>query len=146
MKLLPENIEYIIIHSSRTRNPKPHQGVRLLDKVHRMRRAFSWNLGGHDCYHHFVIRTDGVVEEARPLDVPGNHTLGFNEKSISVCYMGGVDRRGFPVDTRTDAQKEAMRELLDRLQEQFPKAVAVLHSQLAPRRSGGCPGFSLEQL
>lgn len=146
MKLEPDNVKYIVIHSSHSRKPKPTDGVDLLNLVHRMRGAFSWSLGGPACYHHFVIRTDGVVEHGRSLDTPGNHTFGFNESSISVCYMGGADRHGRPADTRTEAQKKALRELLDTLQQQFPNAAVVVHKQLAPRGAKGCPGFGLEHI
>ena len=146
MKLLPENIQYIVIHSSHSKNPRPHHGVKLLNEVHRAHGAFNWDLKGNACYHHYVIRTDGTVEVGRSLDEPGNHTFGFNEKSISVCYMGGATRQGWPADTRTDKQKEAMRKLLDELLEKFPKAVVVTHMQLAPRRARGCPGFTIDNL
>lgn len=146
MKLAPENVEYIVIHSSHTKNPKPKDGVELLNKVHRMDGAFSWDLSGPACRHHYVVRTDGTVELGRPLDIPGNHTYGFNERSLSVCYMGGVTSNGWPADTRTDAQKHALLGLLEELVKQFPNASAVTHAQLSPRHARGCPGFSLEHL
>lgn len=146
MKLAPENVEYIVIHSSHTKNPKPTDGVKILDKLHRMAGAFSWDLSGHACRHHFVIRTDGLVEAGRPLDITGNHTYGINERSVSVCYMGGITDGGCPADTRTSKQQAALKELVERLGEQFPNANAVCHCQIAPRTAKGCPGFSVEQL
>lgn len=146
MKLVPENVEYIVIHSSHTKNPKPKDGVSKLNLLHRMEGAFSWSLEGPACRHHFVVRTDGAVEVGRPLDTPGNHTYGVNDRSVSVCYMGGVTENGFPADTRTDAQRAALKELVKRLEDQFPNAKAICHSQLTPRTARGCPGFSMEQL
>lgn len=146
MELLKENIEYIVIHSSHTRKPRATDGVKLLNKVHRKQGAFSWELNGTACGHHFIVRTDGVVEPGRPLNVPGNHTLGFNEKSVSVCYMGGLSLDGRPQDTRTPKQKASLQIIVDKLREQFPKAVVVTHAQLLPRRDAGCPGFNITNL
>lgn len=147
MKLLPESIEYIVIHSSHTKNPKPTDGVKFLNRLHRQAGAFSWDMSGTACRHHFVVRTDGTVESGRDTDTPGNHTYGgINDKSISVCYMGGSTASGWPADTRTEEQKVALRELVARLEIEFPQAKAICHCQITPRTAKGCPGFSTEQL
>ena len=70
----------------------------------------------------------------------GAHCLNHNKHSIGICYDGGLDAMGEPDDTRTEAQKVALRELLERLHGQFPKAVIVGHKVFDPMKA--CPCFN----
>lgn len=149
MKLLPEQVRYIILHSSHDINPKPSWGVDYLDRKHRMEGIFTHIPHGHHCGHHFVIRLDGTVDAARTLDMTGVHTYGHNEESVSVCYIGGrsADKPWQERDTRTPEQKKAMRELVRELEERFPEARTVTHNMLRKfRETKGCPGFHIDQL
>ena len=58
---------------------------------------------------------------------------------FGICYEGGLDIRGQPADTRTPAQKTAMRQLLADLRQRYPRALVVGHHDLDPRKS--CPCF-----
>ena len=58
--------------------------------------------------------------------------------SIGVCYEGGLDIRGQPADTRTPAQKAAMRTLLEQLHARYPRAVILGHHDLNPQKSCPC--------
>jgi N-acetyl-anhydromuramyl-L-alanine amidase AmpD len=68
--------------------------------------------------------------------VKGHH---YNTHSIGVCYEGGLDARGQPADTRTTAQKLALRHLLEDLHRRYPRALIVGHRDLSPDRK--CPCF-----
>ena len=70
----------------------------------------------------------------------GAHCLNHNLHSIGVCYEGGLDANGKSADTRTEAQKVSMRELLERLHEQFPKAMIAGHNVFNPMKA--CPCFN----
>ena len=61
-----------------------------------------------------------------------------NKYSIGVCYEGGLDIRGQPADTRTEAQKQTMRQLLEELHERYPRAVIVGHHDLNPHKDCPC--------
>ena len=58
----------------------------------------------------------------------GAHCLNHNKHSIGICYEGGLDIHGRPADTRTEAQKVAMRLLLEQLHARFPKAIITGHN------------------
>ena len=45
--------------------------------------------------------------------------------SIGVCYVGGVDKNLDPKDTRTDAQKETLRCILEDLKDRYPQAQII---------------------
>ena len=126
-------INLIIIHCSAVR-PWQESGFREIDRWHRQR---GWKYG---CGYHYIVRRDGSVEEGRPLELIGAHCQYRNDHSIGICYEGGLDAEGKPADTRTEAQKVAMRELLVRLHSEFPKAVIAGHNVFDPMKA--CPCFN----
>ena len=126
-------IMLIIIHCSAV---QPGQRSSALD-IDRWHRALGWKSGGY----HFVIRRDGTIETGRRLDEVGAHCAGHNRYSVGVCYEGGLDADGRPADTRTPQQVKALRELMERLHGEFPKAVIVGHHDLNPQKA--CPCYDV---
>ena len=57
----------------------------------------------------YLIRLDGTVEHGRPEAEIGAHCQNHNEHSIGICYVGGLDNLNRPADTRTPAQRLALR-------------------------------------
>ena len=75
----------------------------------------SWHVKGNgwsDIGYHYVIELDGTIKEGRPMHRSGAHTKGHNTGSIGVCYIGGIDKNKNAKDTRTNAQRTAMDELI----------------------------------
>ena len=125
-------ITLIIIHCSAVK-PWQESGVREIDRWH---RAKGWK----SCGYHYVVRRDGTVEVGRPVEEVGAHCLNRNRHSIGICYEGGLDVSGNPADTRTEAQKKALRELLQQLHAQFPRAIIAGHNVFNPMKA--CPCFN----
>ena len=125
-------ITLIIIHCSAVR-PDQQSSVAQIDSWHR-ERGFKLGIG-----YHYVVRRDGQVEPGRPEFLVGAHCLNHNSHSIGVCYEGGLNIRGQPADTRTEAQKQAMRQLLEELHRRYPRALIVGHHDLNPGKD--CPCF-----
>lgn len=125
-------ITLIIIHCSAVK-PWQESGVREIDRRH---RAKGWK----SCGYHYVVRRDGTVEVGRPVEEVGAHCLNRNRHSIGICYEGGLDASGNPADTRTEAQKKALRELLQQLHAQFPRAIIAGHNVFNPMKA--CPCFN----
>lgn len=93
-------INSIVIHCSATPEGKNFTAADI-DAWHR-KRNFS-QIG-----YHYVIRLDGLVEEGRPIELPGAHCIeqSMNRESIGICYIGGCTADGHtPKDTRTLAQQ-----------------------------------------
>ena len=124
-------IRLIIIHCSAVR-PWQVSGQQDIDRWHRQK---GWN----GCGYHYVVRRDGTIETGRPLEMVGAHCVHHNQHSIGVCYEGGLDADGLTADTRTKIQKVAMRQLLEKLHEQFPKAIIAGHNVFDPTKD--CPCF-----
>lgn len=78
-----------------------------------------WHLarGFKDVGYHFVIKLDGTIELGRPLNQVGAHVANANTGTIGICYIGGLDSNGKPKDTRTNAQKESLLNLINMLKE-----------------------------
>ena len=125
-------ITLIIIHCSAVK-PWQESGVREIDRWH---RAKGWK----SCGYHYVVRRDGTVEVGRTVEEVGAHCLNRNRHSIGICYEGGLDAEGRPADTRTETQKKALRELLQQLHAQFPRAIIAGHNVFNPMKA--CPCFN----
>ena len=117
-------IKRIIIHCTATRADRPFTPS-ALEASHRQR-------GFTACGYHHYITTDGVTHEMRPVEQPGAHAKGYNLASIGIAYEGGLDADFHPADTRTTAQRNALRTLLVRLRHQFPQAQIMGHRDLSP--------------
>lgn len=127
----PNDIDAIVIHCSATRDG---QNVKAsdIDKWHRER-------GFKCCGYHFVIDLDGTVEVGRPVTMDGAHcdtsgTSGktYNKHSIGICYIGGLDKKGNPKDTRTWRQKRAMQKLVLDLINRYPIVEVIGHRDASP--------------
>ena len=125
-------ITLIILHCSAVK-PQQVSGFREIDRWHRQ-RGFK-----NGCGYHYIVRRDGSIENGRPLEMVGAHCQNHNQHSIGICYEGGLDANGKPADTRTDAQKTAIRQLIERLHKQFPKALVTGHNVFNPMKA--CPCF-----
>lgn len=125
-------INRIIVHCSATPEGKEFHASDI-DRWHKQR-------GFNGIGYHYVITLDGKVEEGRPLDKAGAHASGYNSHSIGVCYIGGVEADGkTPKDTRTDAQKEALKTLIGKLKKKYPNVIVHGHNEVANK---ACPCFN----
>ena len=123
-------INLIIIHCTATIEGR-YYTVSTIDSWHRQR--------GFDCIgYHYVVYRDGTVHEGRPVAKVGAHCAGHNANSIGVCYIGGVDDKQQPKDTRTHAQRDALVNLLMLLKRQYPAAVIRGHRDFSTK---ACPSF-----
>lgn len=126
-------IEKIIIHCSAT-PASADIGVSEITAWHKER-------GFLECGYHYVIRRNGEIEKGRSKEKIGAHTKGFNVKSIGICLVGGVDKNGKARDTKTKAQEESLRALLDELLAEFKGASVLGHRDLNKNKE--CPSFDV---
>jgi len=134
--MLKRNINRLVIHCSAT--PE----YRWVDS----REIKAWHManGWKNIGYHYVILLDGTVEKGRPESVQGAHVKGYNSMSIGICYVGGIDNNGKPKDTRTNAQMEAMENLIYDLLEKYPKAKIMGHNEF-PGVKKACPSFDVRK-
>lgn len=129
-------INYIIIHCSATKAEQDYH-AKDIDQWH---KAKGWNGIGY----HKVIDLDGTIENGRSIEVAGAHCAGHNSDSIGICYIGGLDAKGNPCDTRTEAQKQSLIKLLKELRAKYPKAKILGHRDM-PDVHKACPCFNAKK-
>lgn len=127
-------VNYLIIHCSAVK-PTQTSSARQIDAWHKAR---GWRSIGY----HYVIRRDGTIERGRPDSVIGAHCAGHNADSIGICYEGGLNLLGKPADTRTEAQKHALRSLINSLKIKYPHALVRGHNDFSPKP---CPCFDVKK-
>lgn len=133
----PTNITAITVHCAATPEGKHFSATRISEMD--IARA---DLGNQIAYH-YVIEIDGKTVQTLRHDQRGAHTGGHNTGNLGICYVGGVAKDGkTPKDTRTPAQKEALRALVARLKTQYPKAIVRGHRDWPGVRKA-CPSFDV---
>jgi N-acetyl-anhydromuramyl-L-alanine amidase AmpD len=129
------SVDYIIIHCSATREDRDYSAEQMM--ADHKKRGFE-TIG-----YHFYIRKDGKVSQHRKIYQVGAHCKPYNYNSIGVCYEGGVRRDGTHGDTRTEAQKREMKDLIHNLRLMFPKAVVRGHCDMPRAAPKDCPCFKV---
>ena len=96
--------------------------------------------GWSDIGYHYVIRRNGALEAGRPLERTGAHVSGHNADSIGICWVGGY--KG--IDSRTIAQRNTMKILIELLLKIWPKATVKGHRDFAGVTKT-CPSFDVAE-
>ena len=126
-------INEIIIHCSATPEGRDY----TVSDIRRWHLARKFK----DIGYHYVIYRDGSVHTGRPVARAGAHCFKHNAHSIGICYIGGLAMNGkTPKDTRTEAQKVAIVQLLKDLHNRYPKATIHGHREFAAK---ACPCFDV---
>ncbi|MBR1542433.1 MAG: N-acetylmuramoyl-L-alanine amidase [Bacteroidaceae bacterium] len=129
------SIAFIILHCSATRCDQSYSFEAC--KRDHLKRGFT------DIGYHWYIECDGTVHEGRKEELVGAHCKERNKHSIGVCYEGGLNENGQFADTRTEAQKDSLLDLLIQLHQRYPEAVITGHNEFNPHKA--CPCFDAEE-
>lgn len=104
-----------------------------VEAVHNLHLKNGWSGIGY----HYLITVDGKVWEGRPDDTIGAHAAPQNNNSIGICYVGGMNEQKKFADTRTQQQKEAMKELVAGLVKKYPTITRIIgHRDISPDLDG----------
>lgn len=104
----------------------------------------GWKQVGYTDLFHLDGRVERLVDnnedaEVDPWEVT-NGVKGYNGISRHIVYAGGCDAAMRPKDTRTPAQREAMRGYVLDFHARHPEVRIVGHNQLAAK---ACPSFDV---
>ena len=80
----------------------------------------------------------------------------MNERSVGICYIGGLDANGRPADTRTNAQKRVLYQIIMDLQWEYNILQVLGHRDTSPDLNGDgviepyeyvkvCPCFDVKE-
>ena len=142
------NIDSIIVHCSATKAGQDFTAADI-DCWHRER-------GFNGIGYHYVVRLDGKLEKGRDVSLAGAHCRGWNERSVGICYIGGLDANGRPADTRTNAQKRVLYQIIMDLQREYNILQVLGHRDTSPDLNGdgviepyeyvrACPCFDVRE-
>lgn len=133
--MMSRNINLIVVHCSAT-PPSMDIGAHEIRQWHLEK---NWS----DIGYHNVIRRDGSLEHGRDLATSGAHAKGFNQFSLGVCMVGGVDKDNKPENNFTEAQFTTLRGYLDTMSEIFN--VEILGHRDLPNVKKACPSFDVRE-
>ena len=129
-------IKYIAIHCTATPQSATIDSIRNYWK-----NVLKWKQPGY----HYIVKPDGSVVNLLDIDKISNGVKGYNHETINTSYIGGIDEAsGNPKDTRTDAQKVAIKNLLIQLRAKFPHAIIQGHRDF-PNVKKACPSFDAKK-
>ena len=132
LKKTTRPISRIIVHCSATAEGKDF----TVADITRWHKSQGYATIGY----HYVVYRDGSIHVGRDVHQIGAHCQGYNTGSIGVCYIGGCGLDGKTAkDTRTDAQKQALRTLLSQLRKMYPKAQVYGHRDFTKAKA--CPSY-----
>lgn len=93
--------------------------------------------------YHYVIYRDGSIHTGRAETEVGAHCLGHNSKAIGIRYIGGCATDGkTPKDTRTPAQRTALRQLIADIRRRRGNLPVYGHRDFAAK---ACPSFNVHK-
>lgn len=135
-------IKQIIIHCSATK-PTMDIGASAIRDWHK-------DKGWQDIGYHYVIRRNGGIELGRDLDGDGDvleevgaHAYGFNQHSVGICLIGGVDESNQPEANFSFIQYQSLHLIVQGLARMFPNAEILGHRDL-PNTTKACPSFNVK--
>ena len=142
-------MQYLVIHCTAT----PEGREVSADEIRRWHTApvSQGGRGWKQVGYTDMIHLDGCVErlvnnnEDAQVDAweVTNGAAGYNGISRHIVYVGGFDKAGKPKDTRTEAQREALKRYVEDFHARFPQVKIVGHHELNPGKA--CPSFDVEK-
>ena len=124
-QLKHESVRLLVVHCTATKCNRPFSVENLI--------ACGEAKYGQ-CSYHYYVRRNGDVIPLLPETVQGVHARHYNYCSLGIVYEGGLDENGQPADTRTEAQKHSLYELLKELTAEYPDARIIGHCELPKQR------------
>ena len=124
-------IDYIVIHCTATQPNATKESI-----LNYWKNTLKWKSVGY----HRLIDANGVIHELANFETITNGVKGFNSNSIHFSYIGGIDEKGKPKDTRTLKQKESLLFLIKQAKKLYPSAIIQGHKDFKGVAKA-CPSF-----
>lgn len=128
------NIKYIVIHCTATPQDTTIESIK---------KYWKNNLGWKNYGYHYIIPSYSNMVQLTNINNIANGVQGYNTSSIHISYIGGIDDKGKPADTRTENQKYWLKEIIKELKQQFPNAEVKGHRDF-PDVHKACPSFDVK--
>lgn len=126
-------LDYLVIHTTAT-----IQTAKVSSIVSYWKNNLKWSRPGY----HILIKPDGSYSILFDLEYATNGVYGYNQNSIHISYIGGIDENGKPIDNRTDEQKVTLKYISDKLITKY-KLEMKGHRDF-PKVNKTCPCFDVK--
>ena len=140
-------MQYLVIHCTATPEGREVSAaeIRRWHTAPVSQGGRGWKQVGYTDMVHLDGRVERLVnnnEDAQvdPWEVT-NGAADYNNVSRHIVYVGGCDKAGKPKDTRTEAQREALKRYVEDFHARFPQVKIVGHHELNPGKA--CPSFDV---
>lgn len=130
------SIKFLVVHYTAS-----HQTA-TVEQIKACWKAKGWKNPGY----HILISPDGTKNRLLEDEKPSNGAYNFNQVSLHVCTIGGIDKNGKSIDNRTPEQKKAIIEVLTEWKKKHPDAEILGHRDFYRKykdvkNNTACPGF-----
>ena len=140
-------MQYLVIHCTATPEGREVSAaeIRRWHTAPVSQGGRGWKQVGYTDMVHLDGRVERLVNnnenaQVDPWEVT-NGAAGYNNMSRHIVYVGGCDKAGKPKDTRTEAQREALKRYVEDFHARFPQVKIVGHHELNPGKA--CPSFDV---
>ncbi len=146
---MSKTLQYLVIHCTATREGREVKSSEIrhwhTDPVSKGGRG--WKQVGYTDMVHLDGGVERMVENNEDMTVDSweitNGAAGYNTVSRHVVYVGGLAIDGqTPKDTRTAAQKAALRAYVLDFHRRFPRVRIIGHNEVAAK---ACPSFDVQK-
>lgn len=140
-------LKYLVIHCTATAEGREVTAaqIRAAHTNPVSKGGRGWRVVGYTDMIHLDGSIERLVDNNEDANVDPweitNGAKGYNSVSRHIVYVGGVDLRGKPKDTRTEAQKRAMAEYVKDFHRRFPEVKIIGHNEVAAK---ACPSFDVQ--
>ena len=140
-------MQYLVIHCTATPEGREVSAaeIRRWHTAPVSQGGRGWKQVGYTDMVHLDGRVERLVNNNEDAQVdPWEVTYGakgYNSISRHIVYVGGCDKAGKPKDTRTEAQREALKRYVEDFHARFPQVKIVGHHELNPGKA--CPSFDV---
>lgn len=130
---MKRSIKFIVIHCTATQ-----QTATVANIQRYWRDSLGWKSPGY----HLLIEQNGTIHRLIDFNGIANGVKGFNNHSIHISYIGGIDKAGKPLDNRTAAQKKAILECINEvIKWSDNKCLIIQGHRDFPNVNKACPSF-----
>jgi N-acetylmuramoyl-L-alanine amidase len=140
----------IVVHCSAT-PPSADIGAREIRALHEgsTDRSVIWNgnfiacKGWSDIGYHYVLPRGTLPQLGRQQNLQGAHVRGYNQTSLGICLVGGIDEEGHPDCNYTRNQWTRLENLVRALLSIYPNCEVLGHRDF-PGVTKACPVFDVK--
>lgn len=140
-------LKYLVIHCTASKEGVDLKGEWFM----KFFKKKGWDRPGYN----EIVELDGHRFVAVPYNldnkVSSNEiTYGvanYNSVTLNISYVGGVDKKLKPKDTRTKAQKESINKIIKEFQQNVPNIIVLGHRDFFPKyaRLKECPSYDVKK-